>query len=504
MFPVAAPASARPGAPRRPRVRRPLDRTAAVVAVAVGLIGLPVRAQTSPGPALPASAGAPADSVTLSIADVQRLAFRQNLSLQAARQESAIAQGALRQARLYQFNPDLSLTAVDAESGEVGGTPQVALTQEIEVAGQRGLRIGAARVGVQRAAFSVQNAARLTLADASTAFYRAVAADRRLGVAQSIFALNERLLNAVRIQLRAGEISALDANLAEVEFGRSRARVLAERRAATNARLELQQLVGVEPGVPVRLVDDGRPLLARLAAPPVVATANTAGNTAVNTAAFPARALAPDTVSLDADSLVRVALERRPDLAASTATVAEAGALARAAGRERVPNLRLGVITGSGSRGIGGVGGTVAGGLGPVVGLTLPIFNRNQGLLAQRRAQVEQARLEREATALRVRTEVLSAARAYRTASQEASVFETSVLQPARANSALLDTAFRAGKIALPTLLLLRNQLLDAELGYYDTWLAQREALVQLAAATGGLGPAGAAATTTDSARTSR
>lgn len=502
MLPVVAPASAPLGAPWRPLTRCPLPRATVVVAVAVGLVGRPAGAQTPADcPTGAASAGIAADSVTLSLADVRRLVFEKNLSLQAARQESAIAQGALRQARLYQFNPDLSLTAVDAEAGQLGGTPQVALTQEIEFAGQRGLRIGAARVGVQRAAFSVQNAARLTVAEASSAFLRAVAAERRLGVAQSIFALNERLLNAVRIQLSAGEISALDANLAEVEFGRSRARVLAERRAATGARLELQRLVGVDPAVPVRLVDDGQPLLASLAAPAVVA-ATTRG--VVTTMPVPARASGADTAAFDTDALVRIALERRPDLAANAATVAEAGALAAVAGRERVPNLRLGVITGSGSRGIGGVGGAIAGGLGPVVGLTLPIFNRNQGVLAQRRAQVEQARLEREATALRVRTEVIAAARAYRTASEEASVFEVSVLQPARANSALLDTAFQAGKIALPTLLLLRNQLLDAELGYYDTWLAQREALVQLAAATGGLTQTGAGGRETTSLDTTR
>lgn len=66
-------------------------------------------------------------------------------------------------------------------------------------------------------------------------------------------------------------------------------------------------------------------------------------------------------------------------------------------------------------------------------------------------------------------------------------MFAVSVLRPARENTQLLETAFRAGKLALPTLLLLRNQLLDAELGYWDAWLAQHVAFIQLAAATGAL-----------------
>jgi outer membrane protein TolC len=68
-------------------------------------------------------------------------------------------------------------------------------------------------------------------------------------------------------------------------------------------------------------------------------------------------------------------------------------------------------------------------------------------------------------------------------------------LQPARANQDLLETAYRAGKVNLSTLLLLRNQLLDAELGYWDAWLARRTALIALQAATATLAPDGAVPT---------
>ncbi|MCL4866620.1 MAG: hypothetical protein KJZ47_12065, partial [Gemmatimonadales bacterium] len=115
--------------------------------------------------------------------------------------------------------------------------------------------------------------------------------------------------------------------------------------------------------------------------------------------------------------------------------------------------------------------------------------NRNQGLVDQRRALGAQARLDQRATILRIRTDVVEAVRAYRSASEEAALYETSVVRPARANIALLEIAYREGTLDLPTLLLLRNQLLDAEFGYWDAWLAQREALVRLEAATGALTP---------------
>lgn len=412
-----------------------------------------------------------ADTLTLTLRDVQRLALRQSPAFMAARADTAIARSGLRQARLYQFNPDV--TARIPGVGLAGNRNPAALTllQEIEIGGQRGLRIGAARFGLARAGGVVRNAARLTSAAASTAFYRALAADRRLSVAATALALNERLLQAVRAQIREGEISTLDANLAEIELGRARGRVLAARRAATSATLELERLAGIGPEVPVRLADPSTsmPTLATDAAPagPAAASSDRVGE--------------PDPAALNPDSLVAVALARRGDVAADSAIIREFETLRTLARRQNVPNLRLGAFVerpqGSGSSSIG-----------PAVGLSIPLFNRNQGLAAQRAAQAEQRRLELQATVLRVRTEITDAVRAYQTATEETRVFETSVLQPARRNAALLETAYRAGKLPLPSLLLLRNQLLDAELGFWDAWLARREALVQLQSATGALG----------------
>lgn len=469
-------------------------------AAAVATLGH-ARAAAAQGTGAVPAANAPAgaDTVVVTLGDAQRLAIAQNLSFRAARQQTAVARGALRQARTYAFNPDLSLQVPGVAPNGGGRNPlELALLQEVEVAGQRGLRSRAAGIGVARAGASVANAARLTLADASTAFYRALAAERRLAVAQNALALNERLITAVRTQLREGEISTLEATLAEVEAGRARARVLTERRATTTAAFALKQQLGLAPAVPVRLV--GEPAVSA----PVIAVAE--GAPALQPVPLDtAIAGEPDPARLNGDSLTRVALARRPDLAAGSAAVREAEALASLARREAIPNLRVGAFL---ERGPAANSGVVSTRVGPAVGIGLPFFNRGQGLRAQRAAEAQRARLERQSTELTVRTDVTSALRAYETATAEAELFATAVLAPARQNNALLETAFRAGKVGLPTLLLLRNQLLDAEIGYYDAWLARHEALVQLDAATGALlpdaFPAGGASPTTPPARTSR
>ena len=282
----------------------------------------------------------------------------------------------------------------------------------------------------------------------SVAFYTALAAEERLRVATEVAGLNERLMEAVRIQLREGEISIMEANLAAIEVGRARARVLSARRTATSAQLALGRLVGAPPEVAVRVETEVAP--------------------------------APAPKTLDPDGLLAAALEQRPDLAAAATAVLQSETLTRLARREAIPNLEIVAIAER-----DGIGSEPRVGLG--VGLPLPFWDRNQGVVARRRAETDRAAYALEATRLEVRTEVIDAYRSYVAAAEEVAVFEADVLEPAQRTQEMLETAYEAGKTDLSALVLLRNQLLDAELSYWEAWLAQREALVRLRAATGEL-----------------
>lgn len=397
----------------------------------------------------PSAGGAtPTDTLRLTLAEAQRRALTMNPAFLADASAREIAGGELRQARVYSHNPEAEFEAPGSASNGELGAYEARLGQEVEWAGQRGLRIDAAEIGVARAERTVADAARRTLADVSVAFYAALAAEERLRVATELAGLNERLMEAVRIQLREGEISVMEANLAEIAVGRARARVLAARREATSARLALARLVGVPPEVAVRVETEVTP--------------------------------APAPRTLDPDRLLTLALERRPDLAAAVTAVRQAETLTRLARREAIPNLEIAAIAER-----DGIDDAPRVGLG--VGFPLPLWDRNQGLVARRRAETEQAGYALEAARLRVRTEVADGYRSYVAAAEEAAVFEADVLEPAHRNQELLETAYQAGKLDLSALVLLRNQLLDAELSYWDAWLAQREALVRLQAATGEL-----------------
>ncbi len=410
-------------------------------------------AQTS-GPPVPSPASGPvsfladpgagrhADTLVLTLADARQRAVRDNPSYLASRETVAMASGARRQAGLPSFNPDLSLEWPGLLRGGAGEF-ELALTQEWEVAGQGRLRRRAADIGVDRARSEVTDAARLVVADASMAWYRAFAAQRRRELAERQREYHEQLLEATRAQLREGEISAMDANLVELEAGRARTRLLAAQREAGAADLALKRVTGLSIEQDLRLADAGT-------LPPL-----------------------PDPALLSEDSLIRLALSVRADLAATTATVRESDARTTLARREALPNLRTSLLTRRESE-----QGAAHFGLG--VGITLPFLNRNQGETAQFEAAARQARYLADAVTAQVQVEVVTALRAYRLASEEVAVFTADVLGPAQRNEALLTEAFRAGRMSLPTLLLLRNELLDAQQDYWLAWLAQREALVDL------------------------
>lgn len=403
------------------------------------------------------------DTLRLTLSEARTIAIRANPELRAARYGIGVSRGRFRQSGVLLPNPSVDVLS-RGEGAEIG------LTQEIEIAGQRGARRAAARAGIQRATSGVTDVARLTIAEVDRAFFGLVAASRRLALAEEVMGLNTRLAEFAARQLEAGGISRFEFNLATVELGRSRARTLGARREYQTTASELGQLLAVPPTAVVLPVSADAPSPANMDSAVAALPTDSAGRRR------PAYNPLITGTALNVDSLTALALKRRPDLAERTAAVTEAGAEVSVARRESFPNL----ATRASSEIVDGERQ-----LRPGIGLTLPFFNRNRGEIQARRAAEAQASAERDGVAVRIRAEVARAAAAYEVAAMEAAVLETTVLVTARENRRLLEIAYREGKVGLPVLLLIRNQVIDAELEFWDAWLAQREAGADLAAATG-------------------
>ncbi len=390
------------------------------------------------------------DSLRLTLADARARALQLNPELAAVRLDTAIARGDLRQARVLRFNP-----VADAlgPTGSVGS--EAGISQEIEVFGQRSARISAGTAGIERSRSRVRDATRRVLGETDRNFYRLAAASRRRALADEVLALNERLASVAGRQLSAGEINRLDYNLAVIELGRSRSRSLAARREARAVTIELARLIGLPDSANLLPVLD-----ATQHPEPEHLRLDTARITDLRTG------------HLGIDSLLAQAFAYRPDLTESQAAVRQAEAEATLARREAMPNIVLRAVTepadGSGRA------------LRPGVGFAIPLFNRNQGEIAARRAAHQQTDLALRALRTLVRAELARAISNYESAAVEVEILETTVLVPARQNRTLVEIAYREGEVGLPVLLLIRNQAIDAELEYWSAWLIEREARATL------------------------
>jgi len=389
----------------------------------------------------------PGDTLELSLAAARSLAAAANPELLAVAWRPEAARGDVRTARTLQFNPDVSF---DSRSPSNGMTSryEAEIGLEFEVGGQRGLRGQAREAALSSAYQRFDDAARRILAEVSFAYMNLIAAEQRVALVEEINRLNTQLHAAVRTQLAEGEVSLLEANLVTIEATRATARTMEVSSAREAAALALGRMLGATSSRPIRTVGPS------------------------------AEAGPPSWEAASLDDHVRTSMTSRPDLRALAYDTERARQEERLARREALPNVR---IAGLATR----EDPLTDPRLGLSLGVSLPLFDRNQGQGIRRRAEIAEAEQMTRATEIRIKTEVENALTLYRSADREVSLLEAELLGPIRENQGLLDTAYREGKIDLASLLLLRNQLLDAEMSYWDTWERRARARTALEAATG-------------------
>lgn len=388
----------------------------------------------------------PGDTLVLSLEAAQRLALEQNPQLLAASWRPAAVLGDVRTAGTVRFNPEAAFEARSPGSG-IASRFEAELGVELELGGQRGLRGLASEASYASALRSFEDEGRRLLADVGRAYHTLVAAEQRMELVAEINALNAQLHQSVQTQLAEGEASVLETNLAAVEAARARARAFEASSARGSAALELGRLLGLERSSPLKSSGPG-------------ASDDEVGSQTL------------------LEDRVRLALSGRPDLRALEHDLEWARQEERLGRRESLPNLRVSALATREDP-------LADPRFGVAVGIALPLFNRNQGRTERSRAEIAEVEQLRRASELRVAIEVEDALRVYASAQREVQALQSEMLGPIRESQGLLDIAYREGKIDLASLLLLRNQLLDAELGYWDAWERRERARTDLESATG-------------------
>ncbi len=344
-------------------------------------------------------------------------------------------------------NPEVSL-AVGARLGSpsAGVDVDVALTQELEIAGERGVRLDAADRLRELTDAEIESARWAVHCDVHAAFHRALLEREREPLAEQVVAFQEGVLRIVERQIAAGDAAPLALRLAQAEVAQAQQMLVSARQGYLAARIRLAQLAGwptARPPSPIGTVDPPRD-------PPQQA------------------------------QLLAVAQQRLATLRAGAARIREANARVEVADREAWPRPSVGVQyrreAGSGSDGASVVTG--------VVSIPIPLFQTNQGPRAEARADVVMAEAELAATRALLEGQIAEARSAAVAAAQRTRAYGTEILPRFEENLTLLGRSFELGEIDLLALsagresfLRIQSDALDAALDYL-TALTELERVV--------------------------
>ncbi|GJL52968.1 MAG: RND transporter [Nitrospirales bacterium] len=387
----------------------------------------------------------------LTVNQAVQIALKDNPDLLAARQELEVARGRKVKAYLFnQFNPTINGQVWNRNNPGSGNVTdsQVLLSQQVEVAGQRGLRREAATRNVTRVEAQVKDRERLITGQVKRAFFQALALKKRLELRKQIEKLNRRIRDASQARFKAGVAPIMESNLAEIRYGQSRKQTFVTEASFKNGLVNLRRLLGWEPDQAIKL--DGQ------------------------------LRNSPTTVPMP--ELLQRAQVQRPDLLAAKREVARVETAMDLTRRLIVPNPTFQGFYQTETEGPAGASKMVGGG----ISIPLPLFDRKQGELVTQGGELNRGRHQVVAVTRNIEREIETAFQAYEAARQSVEVFEAEVLDRIEENFRFIEIAYREGKIGLLQLIVVQDGLITAQLSYVDSLGQFRTAEANLEQAVGG------------------
>lgn len=193
--------------------------------------------------------------------------------------------------------------------------------------------------------------------------------------------------------------------------------------------------------------------------------------------------------ALNQDELLSALLRDSPEVKAATAGVERARAALARARAERVPDLFLRGGFGYNNERLSGRKVGTEGFI--EAGVTLPVFNRNQGGIAAAEAELGIAEREVQRLQLNLRTRFASSFRSYRNSLLLIEKYRTQIIPRADAAYRMYLTSFREMSASAPQVLIAQRTLFQTEIEYARALINLRRNLVGLRGLllTGGLNP---------------
>lgn len=393
--------------------------------------------------------------------DLVRRALTANRELAAAQLSIEQARGRLVQARLFP-NPALDFERARGTGESTDTDTAIGVAVPIELGGKRSTRVAVAQAELRAAEAEFRDRQRRLIADVLSAYIDALAALRELDVTAKLNELDVETGRYVQTRVTEGDASPLEMKLLRVEIERLRARRILLRGQVDASLFRLRQLTGMPMTEPLRFREE-----------------------------FASKVSAD--VPASASEAVDIALRQRPDLEVATLNEAAAEANLRSVRAQTFPDITaftkyererstieqspVGFIDDPDRH------------IGFGVSISLPFFNRNQGLRAEARAAIEQARREREFTESVVRTEVESAYRRFGAAQDALATYQTGVIDLSTENIGVMQAAYKLGEFRITDLIVERRRFVDSQREFTEMIAERQRALTDLQVAMATLNP---------------
>lgn len=302
-------------------------------------------------------------------------------------------------------------------------------------------RVNVAEHEIEAARFSVANRERVLAADVRMKYGEVAALIRELSISDEVVAATATHLTLVSARVGEGVTPPLERNMLQVELQRLSAERLLHASEVERAALELKRLLGLPSGAALRLRDDLENVVR-------------------------------EGIALQVDGAVR----ERSDVSEAETRLRVADARIDQARREgrfdaSVMAMYMRNDAGFPQRGFG-----PGNQLEPVRGLfnyfgagvmvTMPVRDRNQGMVAVAQAQRAGAAAQLDATRLTTEAEIASARTRDERARQALAAFSRESVNLAKQNLDVVSQSYELGRMTLLEVLTERRRYLDVERSY--------------------------------------
>jgi len=375
-------------------------------------------------------------------------ALQNNPELATLRLQHGIAAAAVVIARTYPFNPVLENRVQDSSGPTSAGiTNRVPLEHillwEVEVRGQRSYRRQAAAASLSRTDWEIAFQEVAFAIRATRAFDTYLYRQEKLRLIEETIRLNHESVLQIAAARQANKVLQSELILARTEEDDARAALGSGRTNFVVAASDLRRSLGVVDG------------------PPIVVHGT----------------LKPLQESWEAERLIPVALERRPDLRARQFAVAEAEASLRLVKADRYGNPTLGPAYTYDPTRVNEIGGQL--------NIPLPVFNTRRGEIMQHEAELGKALGELRQTDVGVRQDVIAALDRLSHARDAASRYEKETLPHLVAALKEMQSLFEQNAADVLRVIDVRRKLIRARDAYLDALWEVSQAQTDLAAALG-------------------